>query len=221
MPRGSLADVETRNSYDDTHKSIIAFGVAAGMRYVHSIHVCHRDLKAENVFLDENMEPKIADFGMSKFIDPTLQVSGPMGTPFYMAPEIFNIHMQPSYPVDVFAYAVVLVSILTSGKLEWPGGNANDIKRLVREVCGGRRLSVPPSAPEPLRELIDNCWAQKPEDRLTFDQIVAYLAANGPLFPGTDRDRYERYKEKVLGWVPPKLPDTVLPPHPRAPFNFD
>jgi MAP/microtubule affinity-regulating kinase len=222
MPRGSLSEIESQEGelYDDTQKSIIAFGVAAGMKYVHSMHVCHRDLKAENIFLDENLEPKIADFGMSKFIDPGLQNSGTMGTPFYMAPELFDIRSQPSYPLDVFAYAVVLLSMLTSGRLVMGNSNPSNIQLYMREVCRGKRLSIPESAPGPLRELIDICWANMPEDRLTFEQIVDDLASKDGLFPGTDKDRYNRYKRKILDWAPPQLPPPELPRHPRTPFNF-
>lgn len=51
-----------------TLRSKVIFGVAATMKYVHKHNIIHRDLKLENIFLDDDFEPRIADFGLSKAI---------------------------------------------------------------------------------------------------------------------------------------------------------
>ena len=70
--KGSLFNVlekvrKKRNvlNWNDTKKLIIIYGIASGMSYLHSNNVIHRDLNPKNVFLDDNLYPKLGDFGLS------------------------------------------------------------------------------------------------------------------------------------------------------------
>lgn len=73
---GSLLDIiEMEKSglspknWDNTKKIINIYGIASGMSYLHSNNVIHRDLKLNNVLVDDNFHPKISDFGLSKITD--------------------------------------------------------------------------------------------------------------------------------------------------------
>lgn len=101
-----------------TKKLIIIYGIASGMAYMHSHKVIHRDLKPQNVLLDEFLNPKISDFGLSKITD-FLSISmniqsqrGLKGTPIYMAPEIL-LNENYSTASDVYAFAFVLYELFT------------------------------------------------------------------------------------------------------------
>ncbi|KAK8843221.1 hypothetical protein M9Y10_025072 [Tritrichomonas musculus] len=88
------------------------------MTYMHSHKVIHRDLKPQNVLLDEFLNPKISDFGLSKLTD-FLSISmniqsqrGLKGTPICMAPEIL-LNENYSTASDVYAFAFVLYELFT------------------------------------------------------------------------------------------------------------
>lgn len=100
---GSLGDIISMESqglspfeWTLTKKLIILYGVASGMEYLHYHSILHRNLKPQNILLDDSFHPKISGFGLLKITD-FLSVSmncpsqkGPKGTPAYMAPEVWS-----------------------------------------------------------------------------------------------------------------------------------
>ena len=159
----------------DTIKAINIFGIAAGMAYVHQHDVIHRDLKTENILLDENYYPKIADFGLSKVfeegsqnqINQTLNV----GTPIYMAPEIIeDVHY--SNKIDVFSYAIILYELTTQHK-PWSHKKNLQVFNLLRFVKDGQRPTIRDrEIPDKYVELIERCWDGDPDARPSFIEIV-------------------------------------------------
>ncbi|TVU38686.1 hypothetical protein EJB05_12070, partial [Eragrostis curvula] len=130
VPNGSLdvvlfgAENQNREQLNWEQRYRIINGIARGLQYLHEdsqLKVVHRDLKASNILLDANMNPKISDFGLARIFswDQTQAVTKSIvGTYGYMAPEYV---MRGNYSVksDAFSFGVMVLEIVT-------GRNNND-----------------------------------------------------------------------------------------------
>ncbi|XP_076052785.1 serine/threonine-protein kinase grp-like [Oratosquilla oratoria] len=96
----------------------------SGVEHLHARGVAHRDLKPVNLLLTEGKVLKVADFGLANLFvvkgeEVRLQVT--VGTPAYMAPEVFSGSTYLGPPVDLWSCGIILVNLLTRG---WPWGQA-------------------------------------------------------------------------------------------------
>ncbi|KAK8894663.1 hypothetical protein M9Y10_023100 [Tritrichomonas musculus] len=143
--------------------------ISSAMKEVHSIGLIHRDLKLENILLDENNRIKVSDFGLCALIEldaETLSRTTMKGTLKYMAPEIFQERKDYDEKVDVYAFGVVVYLILTKG--EFP-------KISVADVSAGKKADIPNSITDFSRELIDRCWSCQASERPSFAEICDTL----------------------------------------------
>ncbi|KAF5472869.1 hypothetical protein F2P56_009538 [Juglans regia] len=113
-----LFDPIKRAHLDWERRYKIIGGIARGMLYLHEdsrLRIIHRDLKASNILLDGDMNPKISDFGMARLflLDQTqANTSRIVGTYGYMAPE-YAMHGQFSLKSDVFSFGVLVLEIVS------------------------------------------------------------------------------------------------------------
>ncbi|GKA07372.1 receptor-like protein kinase HAIKU2 [Tanacetum coccineum] len=142
MPNGSLWDrlhTYRKIEMDWSVRYDIAVGAAKGLEYLH--HGCerpviHRDVKSSNILLDEEMKPKIADFGLAKIVqtnkvmDSTHLIAGTYG---YIAPEYGYTH-KVTEKSDIYSFGVVLMELVTGKKPVQPEfGDNKDIVSWVHD----------------------------------------------------------------------------------------
>lgn len=91
---GSALDLMNicKRSFTEDQISVMMYQMLEGLKYLHSHHILHRDLKAGNVLLDANGVAKLADFGVSAKLNFTLQKKKTIvGSPYWMAPEVITV----------------------------------------------------------------------------------------------------------------------------------
>ncbi|XP_062116087.1 leucine-rich repeat receptor-like serine/threonine/tyrosine-protein kinase SOBIR1 [Humulus lupulus] len=126
MKNGSLQDTltdvtEGKKELDWITRHKIAIGIAAGLEYLHLSHnprIIHRDLKPANVLLDDNLEARIADFGLAKAMPDAqthITTSNVAGTVGYIAPE-YHQTLKFTDKCDIYSFGVLL-GVLVMGKL--------------------------------------------------------------------------------------------------------
>ncbi|XP_050895713.1 PR5-like receptor kinase [Lathyrus oleraceus] len=132
MPNGSLHkhtfSQEQGNSSSLSYHKIydISLGIARGIQYLHQgcdMQIIHFDIKPHNILLDENLNPKISDFGLAKLfrIDQSiLTLTGVRGTMGYMAPELLYKNIGSiSHKADVFSFGMMLMEMAGKKKNCW------------------------------------------------------------------------------------------------------
>lgn len=167
-------------SYDNTAKQKILVGVARAMMYLHKHYLIHRDLKPDNVLLDDNLEPHVADFGTSKFSPPgkSSNQTQYIGTPQYMAPEVID-GGKYNGKADVYSFGILMYEVITQLAPfdDYVKGKITAFQ-LHKQVLEGLRPQFKVPIKESLQSLIEKCWSQEPRERPTFEEIFNRLAFN-------------------------------------------
>jgi MAP/microtubule affinity-regulating kinase len=143
--------------------------VVEAIEYCHRLNVAHRDIKLENILLDESENVKVIDFGFSAVLSAECRTRTFCGTPNYMAPEIIMRKDYQVQPVDIWALGVLLYAILI-GSFPFKGNNNSE---LFKSICKGD-LPFPPSISACARGLIRCMLVLDPKLRPTCAQILSH-----------------------------------------------
>lgn len=199
---------------DNTAKFIISYGIARTMQFLHDQDRVHRDLKLENVLLDENLHPLLTDFGTSKQLESTKQVHQTLhaSTSIIMAPEFFSDpqHTSNSKPIDVYSFGITMYYLWTEIP---PFAALKSNFQIYQAVIAGQRPEIPESIPDNWKELMKNCWDNNPEVRPEFSEIVEQMKTGIFYTEDMDIKSIEEY-EKSIEISPEKVESTekVKPP---------
>ncbi|WVZ07399.1 hypothetical protein V8G54_020745 [Vigna mungo] len=204
MENGSLAESLSTNKLDWSKRYNIAIGTARVLAYLHEEcleWILHCDIKPQNILLDSNYEPKLADFGLSKLLNRNNpnnpSISMIRGTRGYMAPE-WVLNLPITSKVDVYSYGIVVLELVTGKSTtsvqEIDGGETYD-GRLVAWVREKRsntnsdwveQIVEPAIGPDYDRSKMEmlttvalNCVMEDRDSRPTMSQVVEMLQGHG------------------------------------------
>ena len=155
-------------------------GIATGMHFLHSFDVVHADLKSPNVLVDDGRNARLCDFGFTQVKRQSKKLSWDgVGTPGWAAPELLRNEPFDS-KADVFSFGVVLWELENCAE-PYKGQNAFRIMHSVGrehqrlEPYDAGRWGANTGAKPRMNDsdqLMRDCWAEDPEDRPDFKQIL-------------------------------------------------
>ncbi|XP_014348400.1 MAP/microtubule affinity-regulating kinase 3a isoform X3 [Latimeria chalumnae] len=163
--------------------------IVSAVQYCHQKYIVHRDLKAENLLLDADMNIKIADFGFSNEFTVGNKLDTFCGSPPYAAPELFQGKKYDGPEVDVWSLGVILYT-LVSGSLPFDGQN---LKELRERVLRGK-YRIPFYMSTDCENLLKRFLVLNPVKRGTLEQIMKDRWINA----GHDDDELKPFVEPEL-----------------------
>lgn len=181
----------------------IALGAARAIAYLHGLdpQVLHRDIKPSNLLLTNDFVVKVTDFGLSRMVDGGSRRMTKCGSMFWIAPEIIRGDAYDS-AVDVYSFGISMWGIFNFKK-PFEGEDPEQLPYLVAVKKSRPDMGEIPSY---LNDLVQQCWADDPTTRPSFEDIVDYIQ---------DASSHMDLGEQVN--VPINKRTTVPPPPPITP----
>ncbi|HNH47217.1 MAG TPA: serine/threonine-protein kinase [Myxococcota bacterium] len=179
--------------------------MADAMAEAHRAQIYHRDLKPSNVVIRADGTPVILDFGIATASDPTQRTMTAVGTPTYMAPELFEEGKVDPARADIYSLGVMLHEALT-GKRAFGGatqmGSEERIAWVIRQKIQMDALDPGENAGAPLRELVRTITARDPGRRPgTMTELARALREPGTLTLAPPRRRPKARRQELWMWV--------------------
>ncbi|XP_060747092.1 serine/threonine-protein kinase MARK2 isoform X13 [Tachysurus vachellii] len=175
--------------------------IVSAVQYCHQKCIVHRDLKAENLLLDADMNIKIADFGFSNEFTLGNKLDTFCGSPPYAAPELFQGKKYDGPEVDVWSLGVILYT-LVSGSLPFDGQN---LKELRERVLRGK-YRIPFYMSTDCENLLKKFLILNPTKRGSLEQIMKDRWMN----VGHEEEELMPYVEPQPDYKDPKRTDIML-----------
>ena len=166
--------ISIHKKFSEEQTRFFICGIIISLEYIHSNNIIHRDVKPENLVLDENGYIRLTDFGIAK-INEKDNSSETSGTPGYMSPEVIK-SLNHSFPVDFFALGVIGYEFM-KGERPYMGNSRKEIK----EQMMSRQAEIK------MEEIKNEDWSKesiyfinkllirKPEERLGYKKGIEEL----------------------------------------------
>ena len=201
---GDLRDLlRAHGSLPPAQVASLGTRIAQGLSAVHQAGVIHRDIKPANVLLSsrpsrggdpaetvavgvapggdvpETVVPRLADFGVARICDTfsASHLTGAIGTPLYMAPEILSMQA-PTSAADIYSLGIMLYE-MTCGMTPFVGEPAQLLSQHARRDAGR-----PVGVPDPLWELIASMISKQPDMRPSIEDVAQRLDVMQPALAG-------------------------------------
>uniref|UniRef100_A0A6P7GGX9 MAP/microtubule affinity-regulating kinase 3 n=1 Tax=Diabrotica virgifera virgifera TaxID=50390 RepID=A0A6P7GGX9_DIAVI len=178
--------------------------IVSAVQYCHQKRIIHRDLKAENLLLDSEMNIKIADFGFSNEFTPGNKLDTFCGSPPYAAPELFQGKKYDGPEVDVWSLGVILYT-LVSGSLPFDGSTLRELRE--RVLRGKYRIPFYMSTD--CENLLKKFLVLNPAKRASLETIMKDKWMNQG-YVGYENDELKPYVEPEQDMSDPKRIEALV-----------
>lgn len=158
VQRGRMPEDEARRFFQQ---------IISAVEYCHRHKIVHRDLKPENLLLDDDLNVKIADFGLSNIMTDGNFLKTSCGSPNYAAPEVISGKLYAGPEVDVWSCGVILY-VMLCGRLPF---DDEFIPVLFKKISGGM-YTLPSFLSSGAKQLLERMLVVNPLNRITVQQIM-------------------------------------------------
>ncbi|KAG5403393.1 hypothetical protein IGI04_009512 [Brassica rapa subsp. trilocularis] len=150
----------------------LAYDLVIALLFLHSKGITYCDLKPSNILLDENGHIKLCDFGLARKLDDITKSpsTGKRGTPYYMAPELYEDGGVHSFASDLWALGCVLYECYT-GK---PPFVAREFTQLVKSIHSDPTPPLPGNASRSFANLIESLLIKDPAQRIQWADLCGH-----------------------------------------------
>lgn len=201
---------------------LYSYQLSTALSYLESKKFVHRDIAARNVLVSSHHCVKLADFGLSRWVQDQSYYKASKGKlPIkWMSPESINFRRFTTAS-DVWMFGVCMWEILMMGVKPFQGIKNNDV---IGKIENGERLALPPKCPPRLYSLMSQCWSFEPSKRPTFKDVKEVL--NEILIEERHQQketlRRENRRVHTLSWGSSgSLDDPSAPPKPSRQPSVD
>ena len=202
-----LQYVKRRKKLDEPIAKFLFRQIIVGLGYLHKKNIIHRDIKLENILIDNEGVVKIADFGASLIVPaaigdctkPQKKLDHPVGTPAYMSPEMTesgkgnkNKGVKYNYKTDIWGAGIVLF-VMIYGHLPFTGDKSRSEEQTQTELFAAiktEQVFCKETVSIPCIKLINSLLDKVPKNRLDIGQIL-----NHPWFSHNEKERGDVFNE--------------------------
>lgn len=179
---------------------MLAQQIGTALKSMHDINMLHRDVKVENIYIDDNGDYLLGDFGVSKQIQSS-SYSTLAGTQPFIAPEVWKVQQTSkryTKTADIYSLGITLYYLLNNNMLPLVDENSsqNDIDGAIYDRLNGKSFPPPENGTKKFKEIVMKCCEYEPDDRYqSMDEILCDLKS---LTNQTDDEKETLASEKTV-----------------------
>lgn len=166
----SLSDYVMEHPLTETDIIKLGYDLCNALTFCHKKGLIHRDIKPDNIFVNEEGVYKLGDFGIARTMETTTGDMSKTGTQNYMAPEVY---LGKAYGniVDIYSVGIVLYKLMNGNRLPFYPKAPNPIRyedrtnAFHKRMIGIEKMPLPENASHPFAEIILKACAYAPEER--------------------------------------------------------
>ena len=169
-----------KTGFGEKFSKVIFYRIAKSIKDIHDNETCHRDIKLDNILLDDNYHPKLSDFGHAAKSGTFMNDFA--GTPGYMAPEIIEGKAYDGYKVDIYSLGVTLFRLTLGISVFTDDNEQNSIYNLIKKKYNDlywKYISIKEdnneyinNLSEEFKSLYTKMISPDPDDRPSIDDVL-------------------------------------------------
>ncbi|KAM0065901.1 putative mitogen-activated protein kinase kinase STE-STE7 family [Helianthus debilis subsp. tardiflorus] len=180
MDGGSL---EGTHLSDESSLADLTRQILSGLYYLHRRKIVHRDIKPSNLLINSRKQVKIADFGVSRILEQTMDpCNSSVGTIAYMSPERINTDINEGKydgcAGDIWSVGVSILEFYI-GRFPFNVGRQGDWASLMCAICMSQPPQAPANASAEFRDFVGRCLQMDPARRWTAAQLLRHPFVTG------------------------------------------